>query len=390
MSKESIVVTFFGFLGGQAGTIDGTMELGESIQNCNKDKWDVAFSVASTAGNFISHLGIGNFGRFGGKTSMISATLSLGRGILRGDKINWSDAATLLAGAAGILAKKFSFFTPVGAILNIGGLAITLYDLYDNLYNGGGNANNQCSAPTPPPQNLGPGIPNKGKPDTGPASKASPLIIDMDGNGIKTISINKNVLFDLDNNLFAENTGWVDKGDAFLVWDRDGNGTIDSGNELFGNHSLLQNGEKAANGFAALAELDGNKDKVFDASDEAWTRLQLWFDHNQNGISEEGELIKLADSQIKSINLNYQDINRTDESGNTHRQHSSVTWTDGKTTDINDVWFATNPALSYSRQQIEISDEIKALPNVIAFGNVLNLHQAMATNSTLKNQITVK
>lgn len=241
MGKESIVVTFFGFLGSQAGVIDGTVELGESIQNCNKGKSDVTLSSISTAGNFMSHLDIGNLGSFGGQYSMISATLSLGRGILRGDKINWSDAATLLAGAAGILAKRFSFFTPVGAILNIGGLAITLYDLY----NGGGNANNQCSAPTPPPS-MGDAVPRKGKPDKTPAENLqSPLVIDVDGNGVKTVSINKNVFFDLDNNLFAENTGWIEQGDALLVWDRDRNGKIDGGNELFGNHTMLKNGKKS-------------------------------------------------------------------------------------------------------------------------------------------------
>ena len=370
------------------GALDGMMETG-TVRSCNGDNITIGLSVGTSAASFASGFPQKFFGRLGGGLSSLFTAINVGRG----GKLTASDLFTILAGAAGF-AATFPGWAAVGsaaAVFTVSGIAATLYDNFK--YNDG----NSCTTPpgmTPGqaaqklalPLLLSPIIP----PNLLAAMLASPLIIDMDGNGIKTISINKNVLFDLDNNLFAENTGWVDKGDAFLVWDRDGNGTIDSGNELFGNHSLLQNGEKAANGFAALAELDGNKDNVFDASDEAWTRLQLWFDHNQNGISEEGELIKLADSQIKSINLNYQDINRTDESGNTHRQHSSVTWTDGKTTDINDVWFATNPALSYSRQQIEISDEIKALPNVIAFGNVLNLHQAMATNSMLKNQITVK
>ena len=244
-------------------------------------------------------------------------------------------------------------------------------------------------SPNPPePPTLGGLIPPEGPPDIAPASQAaSPLIIDMVRNGIKTISIDKGIFFDLDNNLFAENTGWVGQGDALLVWDRDGNGIIDSGNELFGNNTLLANGSKAANGFAALAELDSNNDKVFDENDEAWAKLQLWFDHNQNGITEGGELLNLSESGIKSINLAYKNIKHTDENGNAHRQQLSVTWHNGETSEITDVWFKVNTAKSHYREEIEVSDEIKAMPNIIAFGNVLNLHEAMAKNSTLKNVV---
>ena len=74
MGKESIAITFFGFLGSQAVAIDSTVELGESIQNCNKDQLDVTLSGLSTVGNFMSHLGFGDLGRYGGRYSMISAT----------------------------------------------------------------------------------------------------------------------------------------------------------------------------------------------------------------------------------------------------------------------------------------------------------------------------
>ncbi|WP_427835445.1 calcium-binding protein [Actinobacillus pleuropneumoniae] len=238
----------------------------------------------------------------------------------------------------------------------------------------------------PPGIPLGGIVPPGGKvPDTGDAAAAScPLIIDMDGNGVKTISINKNVFFDLDNNFFAENVGWVEKGDAFLVWDRDNNGVIDSGNELFGNHTLLRNGKKADNGFAALKELDDNNDQIFDEKDKAWFQLQLWFDHNQNGVSDEGELVKLSESGIKSIDLAYKNNNSTDENGNEHRQQSHVTWNDGRTSGITDVWFNTNTARSYYKEEVQISDDIKAMPNIIAFGNLLDLHAAIAKSPTLK------
>ncbi len=75
----------------------------------------------------------------------------------------------------------------------------------------------------------------------------SPLVVDLDGDGIETIGTNNNIYFDHDNNGFAENTGWVGKDDGLLVRDINGNGQIDNGTELFGNNSVLSSGEKAAN-----------------------------------------------------------------------------------------------------------------------------------------------
>ena len=59
-----------------------------------------------------------------------------------------------------------------------------------------------------------------------------------------------------------------------MVWDRNNDGVINDGSELFGNNTDLDNGNKAAHGFAALADLDSNGDGVIDASDTAWTELE--------------------------------------------------------------------------------------------------------------------
>lgn len=83
----------------------------------------------------------------------------------------------------------------------------------------------------------------------------SPLIIDLDGDGIvETNKENSSIHFDHDNNGFAESTGWVGKDDGLLVRDLNNNGQIDNGTELFGNNTVLSNGEKAANGFEALKD----------------------------------------------------------------------------------------------------------------------------------------
>ena len=81
----------------------------------------------------------------------------------------------------------------------------------------------------------------------------SPLIVDLDGDGVETTSGANGVYFDHDGNGFAEKTAWVGKDDGLLVRDINGNGQIDNGTELFGNNSVLSNGQKATNGFEALA-----------------------------------------------------------------------------------------------------------------------------------------
>ncbi|QFG76744.1 hypothetical protein DMB90_12010 [Raoultella planticola] len=124
-------------------------------------------------------------------------------------------------------------------------------------------------------------------------NQASPIIIDLDGDGIETLSVSSGVFFDHDGNQFAENTGWVAPDDGLLIFDRDGNGQIDSGSELFGNNTLLKSGKLAANGYQALQELDENKDGQLNSDDAIWASLRIWQDGNSNGRVDEGELLSL-------------------------------------------------------------------------------------------------
>lgn len=122
-------------------------------------------------------------------------------------------------------------------------------------------------------------------------SQASPLILDLDGNGISTVGVNHNIYFDHDGNGFAENTGWVGQGDGLLVRDINGNGQIDNGSELFGDNTLLSDGTKASNGFEALKDLDSNQDNVFDVNDTAFNEVKVWKDTNLDGKVNDGELL---------------------------------------------------------------------------------------------------
>ena len=210
----------------------------------------------------------------------------------------------------------------------------------------------------------------------------SPLVLDLDGDGVETKKEDSSVHFDHDNNGFAESTGWVGKDDGLLVRDINGNGQIDDGTELFGNNTVLSSGQKAANGFEALKDLDSNNDGIFNNQDTAWNQVKVWKDSNSNGIVDDGELLSLEQAGVAGINLNYQNYRTVDINGNVHNQTGTFIKTDGSTGAVHDVWFETNKTDTVNKNQIEIPDDIKALPEVKGFGNVCTLQEAMAQDTT--------
>lgn len=225
----------------------------------------------------------------------------------------------------------------------------------------------------------------------------SPLILDLDGDGVETISSKNGVFFDHDGNGFAEKSGWVGKDDGLLVWDRNGNGQIDNGSELFGNqtHAGGAAGVQAANGFLALKALDQNNDGTVDSSDSAFASLRVWVDRNSDGKLQANELLTLNEAGVRSLNVAYAEpgkvdangaVNKSviDASGNQHRQTGSFTRADGTEASMNDVWFDVDTSKTIDLNVVTVTAQIEALPDVAGFGNVHSLHQAMARDASGK------
>ena len=202
--------------------------------------------------------------------------------------------------------------------------------------------NDGCQEEGPPPCLLEPVICDPGSwsfewCDCIPYS--SPIVIDVANNGFNLTNASEGVVFNLNGIGGQEKLAWtsVDCDDAWLVLDRNGNGTVDDGTELFGDVTPQPDppATEKKNGFRALAEYDrlangGNASGQIDSGDSVFSSLRLWQDTNHDGLSQPSELHALPSKNVAAIELHYKLSKKTDNNGNRFSFRAKVKSSNGQ------------------------------------------------------------
>ena len=210
---------------------------------------------------------------------------------------------------------------------------------------------------------------------------ASPLVLDLDGDGIELAALGGvgSVYWDIDLDGFGEASGWISGGDGLLAIDLNSDGLINDHGELFGDQT------GSANGFLALAAYDSNTDGSITSADTQWADLLVWIDADGNGFSAAEELHTLDFLGITSINLSYANVSYM-IAGNEIKQESSFT-INGQTHDIVDAWFTYDDVNTSYTQDYTLDVRTLFLPTVRGYGEVADLHIAMSMDETLLNMV---
>ncbi|MBX9766556.1 MAG: hypothetical protein K2X47_04725, partial [Bdellovibrionales bacterium] len=255
-----------------------------------------------------------------------------------------SDVPTFEIGASGLKATSLSKTITTGVYgadrnphkLSYSGFPMLLAK--GKYSYGGGTGPSSAMCPTDDPASC------ECPPEDPTCDQESPLIIDLGHDvahaAVELSSQEEGVDFDIRNDGTKVRISWPKnpQKDMFLALPK--NGEILSSEQLFGNRTKGADGEEAANGFLALKEY-ASKERplVIDSRDAIYHDLRLWSDLNRDGLAQPHELFTLAEKNVKSISLDYAEMNAKDVHGNSTRQRSSIEMMDSTKRMIFDIWF---------------------------------------------------
>jgi Ca2+-binding RTX toxin-like protein len=216
-----------------------------------------------------------------------------------------------------------------------------------------------------------------------------PLALDLDGDGVvRTVAENgaAGALFDHNGDGIRTATGWVDGSDGILVWDRNGNGRVEDGTELFGDNTTAA-GAGFTDGFQALGSLDSNHDGVINALDARFNEIKVWQDVDGDGISDAGELKTLAELGIESFSLDSTTAGngavaggRLFGTGSFVRRNADGTTTTGL---MQDFLFDHDGVYSEYIDPVAVDPAVADLPTLGAVGRLREMHQAASLSPAL-------
>ena len=223
--------------------------------------------------------------------------------------------------------------------------------------------------------------------------RRDPLVLDLDSDGIETVGLSAtaSIFFDHDGDGIRTATGWVKPDDGFLVLDRNGNGAVDNGRELFGDATPLNNSGSmdstagiAQDGFAALVNEDTNGDGMVTSADSRWTALRIWKDSNQDGTSQANELFSLGSLGISALRVQATTVNQDLGNGNvlhlrgSYIRSNGTEGTAGTVQEVANLDFIEDTFHRLFSDSVAIPAEIASLPGMTGSGSVRDLREATA------------
>ena len=174
----------------------------------------------------------------------------------------------------------------------------------------------------------------------GGSSSGKPIVVDLDGDGIETVSKEDSTAkFDFDEDGYREKTAWVGKDDGLLVFDIGNDGKVTEAKEIAFAYWTEDENDTDLEGLRTT--FDSNRDGFLDELDADWAQFRIWQDKNQDGVADEGEFLTLEEAGIKSIDLSHKEgTAEVAEDGTVNHGLIDIEKTDGSTTDGGDVAFA--------------------------------------------------